>query len=650
MSCELDFWPLGGEHSGPFIGRKSLLAELRGALFSPADRRHISIYGMPRVGKTWLLREARRNVPDKILPIFGVATSLREILLGNCLHPTTWHGHGSALEEAAAPFVRDARKPENWYDTMALLALFRGLLRITTEMGYRVVLFVDEFDLMIEESGEEPGWSEAEYTGFVGLLMARELNVTCATASRRTVESLISHKKYRWRLNPFESRLLTGFDTEDMEECFQRLERAAGPISPGDLDKLMYRCGRNPHLLNRLMLSPYVRAVRDEGKKVTLEDIYAREETKAGFENHFSDVISFMLYEEELRIHNFSHIVKCYFDPSPDYWDVQKRSIEMGYLELLNPKSRFTWHGRRSKFIYRDIDLQYENATFADKLAPGEHQYVYITLSPYFIDRFYTAPLPPGPSGEDGGTVLEQIKDAKDLLASFIYTLRDITDDELRQASCADCKNKSVCPQCERGEMAGVFGAEWNEKLLRNCVKTKGKDTGGSVTFFKFDGGFSPNGHFKAKPMGDGDERCIFFSSPCGFLLSAFNRSAEERSPIPLLDPINLSSNGDLITNFLPRFRNYFGCFESFDSGPDGDFQEALRHLQGARNEIAHYSSVGMTTVMTEDTAALCRYLLRSIYLWRCEGEEDTPGAPPEWRTGKPVQRNHPVQSRFVNR
>lgn len=609
---------------GPFFGRKDYLAELRDALFFSKVPRHISIYGMPKVGKTRLLKEVIKDPPDKVVPLLSsIADSFYYVLQCTFFKQDFWT-HCSEFEELA-PFFSEFDKLRRGTGVTKILALLRKFLQKTTQLGYRAVLLLDEFDNI--KMGQESAWTEDEYSGLVELLMDRSLNLACATASRRTVESLISHNKYRWRLNPFESWLLTGFDEEEMEECFQCLENTGCPVPSGEeLDRLMYRCGRSPYLLSHLMLTLYAKS----GGTIPLDEAYQK--CRADFAAHFGHVLTFMWQEEKLQEHSFSHIVKCYFDPSPDYRDIQERFIGMGYLELLDPNSRFTWSGYRDKFVYQDTDLRYENAKFADKLAPGSHQHTYITLSPLFISQFYTAKFPVEPGEADRGTVLDQVKDTKDLLTSFVHTLRDITAEELQQASCADCQHKAKCPRCGKGEMAGVFGADWNEKLLRNCVKAPGKSKSyGGLVLFKDSSAL--DGTFVTKDIPSGDVRCIKISSPAVFLLSAFNRSAAERSRAPLLDPINLSSNGTLIRSFLPRFQNYFGCFQSFSSDPSKDFMPALKHLEDARNEIAHYSRVGMTAVMAKDTAALCRYLLRSIYLWRSEGIVSPPSAPPKWNS-----------------
>ncbi len=271
-------YPVAGES---FIGRQALLEELEGRVCS-TPRQHVSIYGMPHVGKSSVLAELGRRIDagqEKFRTVYYELKSGEfRATISQVLDRLTFELEDDATEGSELQTrlkIAQAVRQDSSLDGITLLRFLRDILEETTAAGLRVVLFLDEFNQM-------ENWTEPEYTGFVRLLLDNSLDLVCVTASRPRVSNLLT--RYDQRLNPFVSKLVRCFDETDMAEYFQVLRDRGHDLSRKDRQELLRYCGRSPLLLTYfgdMILQP------PEGTPMSVADIYEDTEVRDGVDKHF---------------------------------------------------------------------------------------------------------------------------------------------------------------------------------------------------------------------------------------------------------------------------------------------------------------------------------------------------------------------------
>ncbi len=584
------------EKSIGFLGRKKELNYLLSRVMHPISR-HISVHGLPHIGKTSLLLKLAdlltKEPGDPYCVVYhsigmrGFAEDMMYLVrraFPKALSNNTDPGLQSCLQAMRQVSVKTEGEE--------LVSLFKWMLQRTTALGIKVVLLLDEFEHIAGDPLSSPeerasglsGWTEKEYLSFAKLLLDDSLNFICMAASRPRMEENL--KQFELKVNPFISYMLPGFNEEDMAEYFDVLQ-ANGYVCPSreEQQELLRCCGHNPLLLQRLGMQ-----LINAKDGVTVYDAYLS--LKMTFKTHFEGTTDFMKEEEKKKKRNFSHIVKCYFGASSDYRDILEQCIDLGYIELLEESSPYTYVG--GNFYYVDEMGKYG--------AKGK-RYVYVTLSHLFVDYLYSYEL-------------DNITDTRDLLTGFVHTLRDITKKELSK----------------RFE-------NWNEEVL---LRMTGQNPQGEIYQFVMpcsDGRYVSwrleGGEWNWSVKGETPspqqlaEREAYFNALCTkplianiappsfrFLTDAFN-AVNNQGDMPVLDVINLTENGQIILHFTSFFENYFGCFgESFNDAEDNPFLACLKKLHKTRNKIAHFSRSDLSEEEAFECRELCKELLSSIYTY----------------------------------
>ncbi len=586
-----------------FLGRRKELAYLREKALAETPR-HISVHGMPHIGKSVLLRKLMEELQEEedccvlyyTLGTQGFVSDMVEILMPGLY--TSLPDEYADREELAPILAELLQISTETATAESCLSLLERFLAATTSLGLRVVFLLDEFEhinnttaiLRNPENTFVLPWAEEDYLGFAKILMNDSYSFVCITASRPRMEENLS--AYERIVNPFTSVLLRGFDAEDMEEYFNCLYASGlSPLFSREKQSLLRYCGRRPLLLslmgNRLLNAP---------KGTTVDMLYSTMRTE-DFRLHFEDSTSFMKIEELRKKRSFSHIVKCYFGASADYQDILEQCIDLGYIDLLDEDENYTYTG--GDFYYTDETGKYGEA--------GK-RYVYVTVSHAFVDYLYT-------------NELDNIHDTRDLLTGFIYTLRDITKKEM---------------------VKKYPNQNWNEVLLfKLCGRNwryimKSRELGGRYVMW-----WQEDGHWwysdsrerpKEKPTESlFREAQVYYSqnrkdrnamitpisdASFSFLLSEFNSDLTGQD-MPLLDVINLMENGAIIFHYSNLFAGYFGCFGTgFDKPAQDKLSECLAELVKKRNKISHFSRTGLSEDEKKRTKELCRALLKSIYTY----------------------------------
>ncbi len=560
-----------------FIGREDILSGLEDRLLR--KKQHIAINGLPQIGKTQILLALSRRLeamPEGPCVVYSYLESnpfrvtMRKLIsdLESSLQATD--------EDLAA--VYDAIEAANAADTDDgfLACLHTVLVYMTKER--MLVWALDEFEVLF--GGSDP-WTEKQYGDFVRrILLAEDLagKVILAAASRPSLNNMLL--RYEQRLNPFVSETIPSFNLRDMEAYYDYLKEHVCQRELEQAERILIRrhCGRYPKLLALLALHLKLNGGNVAG---------ALQKCQGTFNSQFQDIVYLMAREEMTAMHSFSHIVRCYFNPTADDSEIVARFRTLGYLE--------------------DYLLP------GDPLPRCDYPYPYMTVSPIFTDYLFKNHLD---KKQVHDLLVPGISDPRTLLGGLVGTLRRITKDVL-----------ASCPQ--------YTGKDWNrEVLLGKCVWDAGRNHYYEYHFY-LEGSQTVIG-LKNTYLLSGAAGKIVFSSPVRFLSKAYN--ASPRSDTWLLDPINLNDHANLIIGFASRFAPYFQEALNADlNDPNQNrrnaAQSALRNifsdLKDARDGFAHFLLSGQVTVgppslQDQQTANDCKKLLRSIYGYIYnQGEEE---------------------------
>ena len=571
-----------------FIGRTEPLAMLTACADEDAPQ-HVSLYGLPHVGKTSLVQEWKERVlgAGAALPSgravlildetvqagedAGCAYLFRRLMRGLLIwlrrerQRAVQTGAEEVFSEADRMLSACVREGKASLDE-ALQALAEGI-RLVGRLGLRTVMILDEF----ERAGQF--WSEEDYLRFMQLLMDRSLDLFCVAVSRPHISYVVSG--HVQKVCPFRPYLLHPFSDEDMEKYLAALHAEGGPqLAPAAaqerLGSLLYVCGRSPYLL-ALMASDLIGEPDADPMAV-----YRREREK--YETHFADVVSFMLYEERQQKKSFTHIVKCYFGTSDDYGDIIGTYIGLGYIESIPEASPFC--GIDDRWVLTDP-------------ATGERR-CFTTVSPAFVNYLFR-------------NMLGEVTDTRDLLTGLVHSLRDIIREEL---------SRQYSPET------------WNEELLKRMYAQRAGVSSFAVkkngiwrvmASYELQNDHSPAAAARVSFIAAHAAELIRVSpTSLGFVVNEFNEGVN--TVMPAVDPVNLLDTYAVIAAYPQRFAPYFGILGSF-AGPHAQMAwDALKvHLgavQDARNSISHFSRYNMGEQERAACRIRCVYLLRSMYSW----------------------------------
>ena len=628
-----------------FIGRQRQLSQIMDMIAAPRPH-HISIFGLPHVGKSSFVRKLQEKVSRESrylcidrLPLVDGDFCNNMISIIDALSDIE-----PDLEYLADSTNVDA-SPEELADILR-----RALLQIG-QSGRRTVLLLDEFERILGPTDYQiaehmtvlPAWTQSEYELFLELLMDRELDFVCITASRPQMDNILY--RYHPATNPFIPILLNGFDDTEMKEYFNILKEGnicldGIPLGQepdrSQQQELLRLCGRSPYLLtvmgNELFENNRLPV---KSSRKTVKGLFSK--CRDAFQAHFNDIINFMVDEEQKKMRSFSHIVKCYFGLFEDYQDIKERCIVKGYLTLAAKNSPYTYRGKTFDFedrdnlfpVYQEDGIQ---MTAANKRQSG---LVYITVSPLFTDYLFSVRLP---IGKKGIIPLDLIDDTRDLLTGLIHAMRDITRKEIRMI-------------CQR---ENIDADRWDEYLVTHYSATASsgeqiihvnptaqnnmqrfarweKKTCGNVT--RLDS-------IPSYPGSPGQQnwQTLWSARTIGIasisLKFVVNRIREPDNEMASLDPISLIDHMEIFDSYWqydghPLFSNYFSIL------PNGRSQlrSMMMHLREYRNKVSHFSRYGYGPHELQYSRIYCRQLLKGIYHYIYCGEKcpvgsisETPG------------------------
>ena len=569
-----------------FIGRRRQLDEIIGYVTAPYPR-HVSLYGLPRIGKTSLLQRVEQELAeqhaDHCAPFYypmGVNKSFQK-----------------NIQRIANMVAKTAGVSASQGDLTALEWLQSLLLEIGAG-GRRVVLLLDEFERIADT------WKQEEYESFVRLLLNQDSNLVCVTASRPRMSSVLSDCGYFPVINPFIPMLLYGFDDSEMSRYFALFPKKKA-FGAYEMQSFLRICGRSPYLLT-LMGNE-----RFEDANIPVPEMF--ENCQKDIEDYFNQILRFMIMEEKRKKRSFSHVVKCYFGQHADYQDIKERCVSLGYLELSCKNSPYTYQGEEACFEFRDdsdrftvIKQDGTPCTAAEKEANG---LCYTTVSPLFVEYTFSVSQP---IGKDEIIPLNEIEDGRDLLTGLVHVMRDITRQELSETQWGDDWNHQLL-ECFRWPKAnatdeefvyidhranGTFGYErWvHSGQSGQCTRLQNYGSNPGVVQMQLAGRTGP---------------VIPMTCTMSFVLKEFYSGLNAVNPS--VAAINLPDQCSIYTAFWNNtFDKYFGTAMTPQT-----LQNKAKDLNEYRNKLAHFSRYAITPTLEETAKELCRDLIKRIYYYR---------------------------------
>ena len=276
-----------------FIGRKKLAEQLCAMIFNNDSSRRVSIMGLPRIGKTSLVKNALNAGKVKEHGYLFVDISLEGIISS----VDFWQLIVRKLERALArqgirntEFSELAESVYNCKTYGALLcASVKDIFELVTEMNKTVLLVIDEFDGARKLfAGESANFGLIRsVTSQYGFLIKTVL------ISRRSIKSIVSAAESNLPADStlygvFSDRIaVKGFDDDDMSEYYDIF------ANPPDKETLRYYCGRHPFLL-----SLFGNAILNDGAK-PIEEIFA--DLREVIIEYYDSIVSLFREDETLQ-------------------------------------------------------------------------------------------------------------------------------------------------------------------------------------------------------------------------------------------------------------------------------------------------------------------------------------------------------------
>lgn len=242
-------------HGERFIGRRDDLQVIESRVIQPRDPGNLAIIGDSRIGKSSLVYKAvmdRRDelLAKRLLPIwinlstYDRASVFFRSLVTRCMDELEELGWLSFDIQKAAE--RSLKGDLSWSESYWRIQRFFEKVR---KEGIRILFILDEFDharhLFREDISAFQGLRELSYRP--------ECRVSYIVTSRRTIRDIELQTQTISTLDGiFQKHYLGMFDTDSIEEYFERLTSTGIPDSASLREKITFYCGGHPYLLELL--------------------------------------------------------------------------------------------------------------------------------------------------------------------------------------------------------------------------------------------------------------------------------------------------------------------------------------------------------------------------------------------------------------
>lgn len=629
-----------------FIGRKRQLQEVL-ELINRDNPYHISIFGLPHIGKSSFLKRLYNELSQKddILPIRVPAFSDGDFK-GNIID----------IIDALAFVIDYEVEVTEFSSAEEIIAELEKVLR-EASANKRVLLLLDEFERISGYShsgGDDTNcWSQEEYELFLRLLMDKTIDFVVCTASRPKMSNILS--RFKPIINPFVSVLLPSFDDTEMKEFFDIFDREGALLNGMNLrdnasafGEILRICGRSPYLLTLMGNEIFENAKKTNGARKSVRPLY--ENIKEQVIAHFDDTIITIVREERKKLRSFSHIVKCYFGQFEDYQDIKERCVALGYLDLCLKNSPYTFNERIYEFDDKDdrFSVCDENGRILELQEKSQVGLVYTTVSPLFVDYLFSVDTPIGITYPV--VPLNLICDTRDLLTGLIHTMRDITKKEFSLPTpkgLGDNWNDELA--CLYYSQLNIRGANVTEAFInRDMTQTRPERR---YSCWTKKGGIC-NMETPEMPTNNQSANNYYISLQRNItnnwsnymatrtikislegLKFVTNEFLENRNTVmPALDPINMNDQASIFCKYWSAdanrtvaknvsFSKYFGGLP----GGEAELRRIMGQLRDLRNKISHYVRHGYDEALLQQEKEDCRRLIRSMYYYLFAKKPYTP-------------------------
>lgn len=253
--------------TGPrFLGRKAEVRTVETRLLGGVGFGSVAVVGLPRVGKTSLIREVLRRAESRMRELRAIVLwtnvgefesisdlfrrlllNMDEVLREQQLHnPEIEHRISSALAESVLDF-----------------GSVRGVFRSLRRANIRPIYVLDEFDAgrrLFEHTPQYFHWirelsSNPEFKAAVVIVAKRRL---------QDVSRLAGFESDYWA-NVLMTLHLGSFSDEDVREFFSTFEAEGGVVDSVWREDVLELCGRNPYLLDCFAYHAWERLASGEG-------------------------------------------------------------------------------------------------------------------------------------------------------------------------------------------------------------------------------------------------------------------------------------------------------------------------------------------------------------------------------------------------
>ncbi|MCI8513820.1 MAG: ATP-binding protein [Lachnospiraceae bacterium] len=241
-----------------FIGRRKLIEELERKYISGGRSGSLSIYGMPRVGKSSLIYNLFRRPAAEENP--GLVTVTVDLGMQESFF-SLWRNIVRGIRRAMRKKGIGGEEADGLFEVLSelytsyelLIEDLEDLFDTLNEMGVRLLICIDEFDACTRIFADENASSSTYFQFLRTVATNPEYNVSFVLISRRSLEHLEEKAGGGSVLHlALEKRPISGFDEAD-KEAYKRTLAAHGVEVGKNLEKKLWHYGGgSPYLLSIL--------------------------------------------------------------------------------------------------------------------------------------------------------------------------------------------------------------------------------------------------------------------------------------------------------------------------------------------------------------------------------------------------------------
>lgn len=291
-----NIFQIGGKVEGEsFVGRKRQMAYLKKVFIDNEGRTGKAIVGLTRTGKSSVVLNLFKNLPDNILYIYedlnewseynelwqDICCSIEDYLICHSRLTVSIDENIKVVENENLPWIKFNRTIKKIFEELAVMQI-------------KTILVLDEFDNASTLFNAGTKHFELFRTIFSG----GKYDVSAMTISRRNLHTI---EGTTYQSSTFHGVLdsipLKGFDDEDMLEYYRVFEDAGITLTEAQKEEIEYYAGRAPFLLS--IIGHYVVEAAEAEESIDITKIFL-DKCKA-INDYYKDCIHHLTRDSDLR-------------------------------------------------------------------------------------------------------------------------------------------------------------------------------------------------------------------------------------------------------------------------------------------------------------------------------------------------------------